>query len=102
MAGAELTTQIERCGNPECDEPKAEGRHVCEEHAAEYSRIKEELENDPLLLYHQRSDSQHRKVSETKKKRPPRAPTCCAPGCFEPRMPPSPYCDAHEGFAGGD
>lgn len=93
------------CGNPTCKEPRASGRYVCEFHAKEMDRIKKELVEDPRLLYHQRSDSKMRVFTEGKqagKRKPRGTPVCCAPGCYEHRMPPEPYCLTHQDYAGGD
>ena len=75
-----------QCGTPQCRRKKAPGRFVCKKHAKEMDRIKAEMEADPRLLWNQRSAGK-------KVKRPP---TCSQPGCWEIRVPPSPYCDEHE------
>lgn len=70
-----------------------------------FDRWREESERDPRLLYQQRSDNPNRqfKDKEVKKKRRPRLPTCCRPGCFEIRTPPDPYCSPLcESMSGGN
>lgn len=97
-----------RCGTPDCQSERIEGRYVCDEHAKEMDRIRHELETDPLLLYNQRSSNKNRIITDNaqaKGKRPkkrPRAPVCCLVGCYEIRVPPSPYCDAHSDTAVDD
>jgi hypothetical protein len=34
-------------------------------------------------------------ASRNKMRRTKRAPTCCAPGCYEPREGTRPFCDGH-------
>ena len=68
-----------RCGSKNCLEPRAEGRYVCSEHAVEMVRIREEFQNASLK----------------KMRRVKRAPTCCAPGCYEPRDGTRAFCDGH-------
>lgn len=72
-------TPPSRCGSKGCPEPRAEGRYVCAEHAVQFDRIREEFK-----------DASRRKMRRTK-----RSPTCCAPGCYEPREGTKSFCDAH-------
>jgi len=81
------------CGNPYCNKERLLDRYVCEEHAQELDRIREELESDPKLLYNQRSDNEDREYTTEKTSRKPGLPICCNIGCFELRVPPNPYCD---------
>jgi hypothetical protein len=89
------------CATPNCPAEPQEGRRFCGEHAQRLAEIREDLENNPRLLYRQRSDNPERVFNDGRKRRPS-VPTCCVPGCYEIRIPPTPYCDDHEGFAGGD
>lgn len=75
------------CGNPYCESglDRAPDRFVCEVCMPEYDRIREELREDPRLLFHQRSDNPDRKTRSV--------PTCKTVGCFQERVPPDIYCD---------
>jgi hypothetical protein len=92
------TRGIGNCGNPYCTEPRKEGRWVCEFHAQEMDRIREEMETDPKLLYNQRSAKKDRLLQDggNSGRKAPRRPTCCWIGCYELRVPPSPFCWEHE------
>lgn len=68
-----------RCGSKGCPEPRVEGRYVCAEHAVQMDRIREEFQA----------------ASRNKMRRTKRAPTCCAPGCYEPRERTKSFCDTH-------
>lgn len=90
------------CGNPNCSEPKAPDAYLCEEHRDQIHALSDRHAADPLLTYNQRSANPNRitregAVDDGKKKRAPRIPVCCFPGCYEPRVPPDTYCDAHAG-----
>lgn len=91
-----VTTE-EECKTPRCDGIRVEGRRFCEPCAENLDRIKREFEDDPNLLYNQRSDNALRIVTDPggAKKKSPRRPTCCVLGCFELRQPPSPFCHEH-------
>lgn len=93
-----------QCGRPDCVEPKAPNRHVCRGCAGDYDRIRKELEEDPKLLYHQRSDSERRVYTDEsgKTKKRPTTPTCRLPGCFQERVPPDIYCDGHRDMGSDD
>lgn len=96
------STRPRFCGNPSCKKEPLEGRFVCDEHAGEMDRIKKELEEDPRLLYHQRSDNPNRRFTEPSgkvaTKKAPTVPTCKVLGCFQERVPPDIYCDQHMNY----
>lgn len=90
-----------------CRKAPAEDRKTCDEHEEFFARIRAELEEDPMLIYNQRSDNPNRELidkdtGKRKRSRGKSAPVCCVPGCFEHRVPPDPYCLEHRDFAGGD
>lgn len=86
------------CGTPGCEEDAIEGRRFCSPCAGNLDRIRQELTDDPMLLYNQRSDTRQSMDDGTgvRKKRTKSAPRCCKPGCFEHREPGTPFCFAHE------
>lgn len=91
----------------ECDTKPMRGKKTCKEHANFFNRVKQELEDNPMLIYNQRSDNPNRTLidKDTGKRRKSKGkslPVCCVPGCFELRVPPDPYCDTHQDYAGGD
>lgn len=91
----------------ECKNERTKDSRSCKEHDKFFARIRDEIEDDPMLIYNQRSDSPKRQLIDStngKRKKPKGKvlPICCVPGCFELRVPPDPYCDDHQGFAGGD
>lgn len=99
---------VGECGNPKCSEPRAEGRYVCGQHGQELDEIRKDFEENPNLLHKQRSDNPNRvflkskfsadksKLTTTSGRKRPTAPTCCRIGCYESRIPPSPFCFVHE------
>jgi hypothetical protein len=95
---------VGQCGNPFCTEPKAPDRFLCVTHARDMDQIRSEFEEDPKLLYNQRSDNPDRLVTDpqSRNKRKPKLPTCCKPGCYELRVPPAAFCFAHEGERGSE
>lgn len=73
---------------------------MCPPHRDNMARIRQEMLDDPTLLYNQRSDNPARKYREgfsPKKGSGKRHPTCKKAGCFEIRVPPSTHCWEHEG-----
>jgi len=91
----------------ECEDKPMRGKNTCKEHANFFKRVREELEDNPMLIYNQRSDNPNRTLidkdtGKRKKSRGKSLPVCCVPGCFELRVPPDPYCDSHQDYAGGD
>src|SRR5687768_7221212 len=86
------------CSSPQCEGKRVRGRNFCKVCAKNLDRIRKEFEDDPKLLYNQRSDNPDRKMAEKDApiKRPRTSPTCCMIGCYEHRQPPSPYCILHE------
>jgi hypothetical protein len=68
------------CATPGCEEPVAV-RHFCDEHAAVLAGVRAAMAAE---------DRQFR----TTIKRPHARPTCCAPGCLNPRLAAEAYCDA--------
>lgn len=100
-----------QCGNPYCRERRAPDHYLCAEHLKEILQIKEEIDGGNLFL--RRSDNSDREISSghgfTNADRgsgtgikSPRTPTCCHVGCYEPRVPPNPYCYIHENLASED
>lgn len=77
------------CGNPYCEDPRAEGRLLCAVHAKDMDRIRAEMQDDPNRLYNKR-------INAKKAKRPP---TCRIVGCFEIRESGKDYCFEHEDAA---
>jgi hypothetical protein len=55
------------------------GSRFCKEHAEQLRRIRKELKQEAS-----------QRIGRGK---PKRGATCCRPGCFQPRVPPSAYCD---------
>lgn len=97
----------ELCCVLECKKEHEAGEKTCPEHTEFFARIRGEIEEDPMLIYNQRSDNPNRQLIDptTGKRRKARGkvlPVCCVPGCFELRVPPDAYCYEHQGFAGGD
>ena len=95
------------CIFQDCELKSSRGVTTCKEHSAFFKRVREELEDNPKLIYNQRSDNPNRTLTdkETGKRKKPRGknlPVCCVPSCFELRVPPDPYCMDHYDFAGGD
>lgn len=91
----------------ECDNASQRGKRTCKEHSNFFNRVKQELEENPMLIYNQRSDNPNRTLidkdtGKRKRSRGKNPPICCVPGCFELRVPPDPYCDKHQDYAGGD
>lgn len=92
------TRGIGVCGTPGCKRPRAPDSYLCSEHVGNIRRIREELEGDPRLLYHQSSKSNKRRVIEGSKvmrKRVQSVPTCCYVGCYNHRIPPDAFCETH-------
>jgi hypothetical protein len=91
----------------ECEANPTRGKKTCKEHSNFFNRVRQELEENPMLIYNQRSDNPNRTLidKDTGKRRKSKGkslPVCCVPGCFELRVPPDPYCDTHQDYAGGD
>ncbi len=89
-------------GKP-CGKKRVKGSLLCVKHRNAIRKSAEETAKDPRLMYNQRSDSPNRKAIEVQKKngkkkdvvvkkRPPRIPTCCVIGCYQPRVPGEPFC----------
>src|SRR6476661_6871072 len=62
-----------------CSRPAMPGSRFCKEHAEQLRRIRKELKQEAS-----------QRIGRGK---PKRGATCCRPGCFQPRVPPSAYCD---------
>lgn len=91
----------------ECESPSQRGKRTCKDHSDFFKRVRDELEENPMLIYNQRSDNPNRTLidkdtGKRKRSRGKSVPVCCVPGCFELRIPPDPYCDRHRDYAGGD
>jgi len=104
---ATSNSKAAECVFTDCSKKPLKEEKSCREHYDFFKRIREELEENPKLLYNQRSDNPNRTLTDkhtgkTKKSRGKKLPICCVPGCFEQRVPPDPYCTDHYGFAGGD
>ena len=86
------------CGTPGCEHPRAPDSYLCSEHVGNMRRIRQELEDDPRLLYHKRSKSDKRRRiigTQVMKTRVASVPTCCYVGCYNHRVPPDPFCETH-------
>lgn len=100
-------TEIKECIVLECAKKPTNGKRTCKKHGDFFNRVRNELEENPMLIYNQRSDNPNRTLidKDTGKRRKSKGkslPVCCVPGCFELRVPPDPYCDKHQDYAGGD
>lgn len=73
--------ELKECRSPNCTDPPKEGRRFCEPHCEIFDSIK--------ASERARSD----KIRSTIR-RPNAQPTCCAPGCREPRLSAERYCPA--------
>jgi hypothetical protein len=82
------------CSTPKCSNKRLETRRFCGDCQKNLDRIREEFENDPLLLYNQRSDT--RDDTRFDRARKPKPPVCRFVGCFEIREKDSVFCFAHE------
>jgi len=95
------------CAFSGCATKPIKENKCCKKHADFFEKIRQDLEENPMLLYNQRSDNPNRMLidkdtGKRKKSKGKNLPVCCVPGCFELRIPPDAYCFSHGDFAGGD
>lgn len=70
-----------------CTRKRQPGRLTCKEHSEMFDRVRAELDAQKF----NRAGKRAKKV-----------PTCCAPGCFNERVAPDPFCDGHKDMAVDD
>lgn len=74
------TEELTECRSPYCHESPVTGRRFCTYHIGIFERVKE-------------SERDRRDAVRGTIKRKGARPTCCRPGCFEPRVAAEPFCD---------
>ena len=83
-----MTALLATCKTPDCSLIAEEGK-FCPVCRIRLDRIRGGLEE---FEFNKGNSKKRRKGS----------PTCCTPGCFEPRVPPAAFCLSHEGSGYSD